>query len=415
MSDYMRLLRSNRNFALLWWAQVISLAGDWFNTITLTALVARYSDNSGLAISGFFLARFIPPLLVSPYAGVLVDRFDRKRLLIYSNVLRVFVVLGFLLAGSKDMLWLIYLLTVVQFTLAAVFEPGQSALIPSLVEEKDLVVANTLSSVTWSVMLSIGAIVGGVVAAVFGAGFALAFDAVTFAAAAFLISRIQVQPAVPRQKSHANEGSFREGLAYLAKHPETLAVLLVKGGNSLGNVDTLMTIFATQIFVVGSDGQLSLGYMYSAFGVGAVAGPLLINRFNDGTVRHMRRLVTVGFLFALMGWVVLGSAGALWVALVALFIRAMGGSVNWTYSSVIIQKTVPDRFLGRMFALDMAFFQLATVLSTIVHGALVDTLGIEYVRHIAIGTAFVALVPLLLWWFGIPIMERRDVTEVTAD
>ncbi|MFN8375401.1 MAG: MFS transporter [Anaerolineae bacterium] len=435
MSDYIRLLRGNRNFASLWLAQVISLAGDWFNTITLSTLVVRYSNNSGLAISLFFLARFVPTLLLSPYAGVLVDRFNRKRLLIYSNVLRAFIVMGFLLATTADRLWLIYVLSVLQFTVAAVFEPAQSALIPRLVEEKDLIVANTLSSVTWSALLSIGAIIGGIVASIFGSGFALAFDAVTFAVGALLISGIQV-PVSKRQaevepaaqlnisvqdwgteasKKPAHHGSFREGLQYLAKHPSTIAVMLVKGGNSLGNVDTLMTIFATQIFVLGNDGQLSLGYMYSAFGVGAVVGPLIINRFNDGSVRKMRRLVTVGFVLALLGWLVLSSAGMLWIALAALFIRAMGGSVNWTYSSVIIQKTVPDRFLGRVFALDMAVFQLATVLSTIVHGALVDALGSEYVRHIALGTAGVALIPLLLWSWGVPHMERREVVQAVGD
>jgi MFS family permease len=440
--DYIRLLRGNRNFSLLWWAQVISLAGDWFNTITLTTLVARYSDNSGLAISGFFLARFIPPMLVSPYAGVLVDRFDRKGLLIYSNILRVFIILGFLFATTPDTLWLIYLLSIFQFTVAAVFEPAQSALIPSLVEEKDLLVANTLSSVTWSVMLSIGAIIGGVVASIFGSAFALTFDAVTFGIGALLIWSIKVPSSKPKPSlesiaaevstlSHAfgedaektttsrhsqpYHGSFREGVHYLSKHPETFALLLVKGGNSLGNVDTLMAVFATQIFVLGTDGQLSLGYMYSAFGVGAVVGPLVLNRFHDGSVRQMRRLITIGFIFALLGWLVLGSAGALWIALVALFIRAMGGSANWTYSSVMIQKTVPDRFLGRMFALDMAFFQLATVISTIVHGALVDTLGKDFVRHIAYGTALIALVPLVLWIFSVPVMERREQVAIPSD
>ena len=97
MSRYMQLLRNNPNYAYLWVSRMISLLGDWFNTIVLSALVNEYSGGSGLAISMFLMARFLPALVIGPYAGVLVDRFDRKRLLIYSDVLRTGVVLMYLL------------------------------------------------------------------------------------------------------------------------------------------------------------------------------------------------------------------------------------------------------------------------------------------------------------------------------
>ncbi|NWF67712.1 MAG: MFS transporter [Chloroflexi bacterium] len=417
MSDYVRLLRSNRNFSLLWWAQVVSLTGDWFNTVVLGTLVSRYAgpERAGLAVAALFLARFLPPLLVSPWAGVLVDRFDRKTLLIYSNLLRAVVVCGFLLATAPEMLWLIYFLTVIQFVLSAVFEPGQSALLPALVDERDLVTANTLASVTWSAMLALGALLGGVVSALLGAAAALLFDALSFLLAAGLIAAIKVnrqaQTAHPARET-AESGGFREGLRYVAAHPSTLAVLLVKAGNSLGNVDTLMTIFATQIFILGSDGQLSLGILYSAFGFGAVIGPFIANRFNDGSVGRMRRLVVAGFALAFAGWLVLGGAAALWIAALAMIVRAMGGSINWTYSSVIIQKTVPDRFLGRVFAFDMAGFQLATVLSTLVHGSLVTALGNGAIHWVALGTSLVALLPLGLWGLAVRHME---VSATAAD
>src|SRR5206468_1413116 len=159
---------------------------------------------------------------------------------------------------------------------------------------------------------------------------------------------------------------------FLRRNPATAATLLVKFGTSLGNIDTLMTIFATQLFVLGAGGQLSLGIMYSSFGIGAVIGPLLLNRFNDGSVSSMRRLIVLGFVWATVGWFVLGSAGSLALVCVALMLRAMGGSVNWTYSTVMIQKLVPDSYMGRMFSMDMAMFYLATVLSTITHGTLID-------------------------------------------
>lgn len=399
MNRYLQLLRRSPGFARLWLSQVISLTGDWFNVIALNTLVARYTDGSGLAISLLMLARFVPPLVVGPFAGVLVDRFDRKRLLIGSNLLRAVVVMGFLLADSPGDVWLIYGLTFLQFTLSAVFEPGQAAITPNLVAAEDLITANTLGSITWSLMLALGAIIGGVVSAIFGTAVALMIDALTFALAAGLVATIRLpRGAVARLPEHAHEtGGLLEGLRYVWAHPAAALPLMVKGGNSVGNVDTLATIYATQVFVLGTDGNLSLGIIFSVFGVGAVVGPLLLNRFHDGSIPQLHRAILVGFILATAGWLFIGSAAVFPVLLLGMGIRAMGGSANWTYSSVVIQQTVPDRYMGRVFSLDFAVFQLVTVVSTLVHGALVESLGAEGLSQIAFGTAVVSLVPLVIW------------------
>lgn len=444
---YTSLLRNNPGFARLWLAQVVSLTGDWFSTIVLSTLIAEYSNGSGIAISLFLLSRFVPPLIFGPFAGVLVDRYDRRKILIYSNIVRTVVVLGFLLATSPDRLWIIYVLTILQFTLSALFEPGQSAITPSIVRRDDLVKANTLASITWSTMLAIGALIGGVTSAIFGPVVAIVIDAITFAVAAFILSTIHERHQVTNPPlddgsdiAGADEdGSFMEGLRYLRKRPATLAVTLVKGAGSIGNVDLLMTVFATQIFILGKNGSLSLGIMYSAFGLGAFAGPLLLNRFHDGSIFKMRRVIAVGFTLAILGWVVLGSAQTLFIAAVALAVRAMGGSANWTYSAVILQKSVPDRYLGRVFSLDISFFQLITVISTIVHGLAVDLMtaqktyqafeqvalvgdlansltlivpGNPAIRVISYATAVVAVLPLLAWLWILATMQKRQAERL---
>lgn len=436
MKGYLALLRQNHDFRLLWIAQVVSLLGDWFNTIALSALVIAYSDGSGLALSLFLLARFLPPLIIGPFAGVLVDRFDRQKILIYCNVLRTGVVLMFLLATTPDMLWLIYVLTIIQFALSAFFEPGQSAIMPALVRAEDLIYANTLTSVTWSVMLALGAVVGGVVAAAFGTAIALIIDALTFAVAGWFISRIHyVQPPKSTNTSQRRrKDGFREGVRYVLRHPSTLMTILIKGGNSIGNVDTLMTVFATQVFVIGMNGQLSLGIVYSAFGLGAVIGPFLLNRINNGSVERMRQLILIGFCWSTLGWVVMGASASLLMICLALIFRAMGGSVNWTYSQVLIQKSVPDQYLGRVFSLDLAFFQLTTVISTLLHGAWIDTLntaiippllrvhrdwlgdGLYLLTYgslagnlslISYITGMISLLPLIIWGIAIPYMNAK--------
>ncbi len=419
MVNYFKLLRDNPDFARLWLAQVISLFGDWFSLIVLSALVAEYSAGTewtGLAVSGFLLAHFLPTLLLSPWAGVLVDRFDRKRLLILSDVSRAIVVALLLFADSPERLWLIYVMTVLQFGLSSVFEPGRSAIMPSLVPHKDLVAANTLSSVTWSVMLAVGAIAGGVIASLFGTAAALVVDAASFAASAVLINQITYRADVRREQSEAtgSDRSFGEGLRFLARNPAMGAALLIKTGLSLGSVDAVLIIYGTMLFVLGENGTISMSILWSAFGIGAIVGPILTNWVNNGTVRIMRRLIIGGYVLVTLGWFLFSSAPTLVVAALALVVRAMGGSINWTYSSVIIQKSVPDEFLGRMFALDMAGFQFATTVSIFVTGQVIDTIGNENVRQAVHGMGFVSFIPLILWSIAVLWLERREGAPVLA-
>ena len=420
MAAYIQLLRRRPDFAHLWLAQVVSLLGDWFNTIVLSALVAEYSGGSGLAVSGFLLARFLPPLLISPFAGVLVDRFNRKRLLIMSDIGRAIVMLLLLLTLQPDRLWLIYVLTVAQWSISAVFEPGRAALIPTLLPREELVLANTLSSITWSVMLATGAVAGGVVAALLGTQAAHVVAAITFTLSAVLITRIRVHPEYAQAEEDitaagADSGKgFIDGLRYIARYPSTLAVLLVKTGQSLGNVDALMTIYAATLFVMGDDRTTPLSIMYAAFGLGSVTGPLLLNRFHDGSVRMMRRLIIVGYGLVTLGWFVMGGAATLPLVSLALMLRAMGSSANWTYSSVIIQKSVANRFLGRMFALDMSGFQLASAISILITGLLVDSIGAENVRQVVALMGTISLVPLVLWGLIVPRLEHREARAGAA-
>lgn len=422
MRQYAALLRNNPNYARLWLAQAISLLGDWFNTIVLAALVSKYSDGSGIAISLLLLARFLPPLLVSPLAGVLLDRFDRKRLLIVSDVVRALIVLCFLFVRSSETLWIVYVLTVLQFSFSSIFEPGRSALMPSVVRREDLVQANILGSITWSVMLALGGALGGVVSAALGTEFALIFDAVTFMVSALLIASIRVthptqdQPLPPEHRAKGiNARDFIDGLRWAVKHPTTSLVLLVKAGGAVGNMDSILIIYATYLFVWGEEGFGSLGLLWCAFGIGAVIGPILVNRFNNGTVRTMRRLIIVGYGLITLGWIVMGGAPILLIAAAGTIIKAMGSSIYWTYSSVILQKSVPDQFLGRLFSLDMSGFQLSAVLSIVVTGIFLEMLGKENIRAIVFGTAVVSLVPLILWSLAVPWIERREARMLPVE
>jgi MFS family permease len=411
MKRYAAVLRGNPEYAKLWLAQVVSLTGDWFGTVVLSTLVAALSDGSGLALSLFFLSRFVPPLLLSAHVGVITDRYNRKHVLVVSNLSRALIIPLFLLVNTPDLLWLVYVVSIAQAVMSALFEPAQSAILPSLLKDEDLIYGNTLLNVTWSAMLAIGAAAGGLFTAGFGATAALLVNALTFLLAGALTAWIAYDPmrrraAMDRPKEQT---SFADGLRFLRRHPPLIWTLLVKGATSLGNVDTLLAVLATQVFVLGNRGELSLSILYAVFGVGAFFGPLVMNRWNNGSLARMRLFVLIGFALAFVAWWLMGLAGSLVFLAAAVLLRGVGGSINWTFSSVMVQRQTPDAYLGRMFSIDYAFFYAATILSTLVHGALVDVLGVAGMQTILFGTALVAALPLLTWGIQLPRLNRMKI------
>ncbi len=417
--QYVKLIRSNRDFAKLWAAQLVSLLGDWFSTIVISALIVTYTEGSGyqgIAVSAYLIARLFPPLLMRPVAGVLADRFDRKRLLIFSDLLRALTVCGLLFTTSgPEHLPLIYVFTVIQFLISSIFEPARNAIMPSVLYRHQLIIGNTLSSITWSAMLAIGAITGGVVAELFGTEIALVIDAMTFVLSALLVMAIVI-PETPRSEiglearpvKDKSQRTFLDGIRYLLRHPGTAAALFVKSGQSVTSTDALLIIFGTQVFVLGDQGITSMAILWTAFGFGAIIGPLITNRFSDDTVKVLRRLITVGFIMIAVGWLLWGMAPSLELLVIAVLIRAMGGSVNWTYSSVIIQQVVPDEYLGRMFSLDFAGFELVQSISIVVIGLLIDAVGNDNIQIICYVSALVAIVPLLIWIRVVQSLEKRE-------
>ena len=299
MREYLLLLRSNRNYRNLWFGSVISQLGDWFNLLASAEIITDLTSN-GVAISYLFLARFLPLFLFSPLAGVLADRFSRKKILILSDILRALTVLGFLYVRSSQQIWLFYVLTTVQFMLSALFTPARTAVLANIVVQDELVTANALDSLTWSTMLALGAFLGGVVAAAFGAETAFVLDSLTFLLSAWFIGRI-VMPAVDRSVGLPQTGwlDFVDGFRYLSHEPLILAVALVKAAGSLvwGGINVLEITFAEQIFPLDGSalgrmlriedgGTATLGLIYMISGGGTGLGPIFMRRWLGDRPRY---------------------------------------------------------------------------------------------------------------------------------
>ncbi len=402
MNTYINLLGRNHNYRNLWLAKMISYLGDWFNLLASATLIASLTG-SGTAISYLFLARFLPLFFVSPVAGVVADRYSRRQIMILSDVLRALTVLGFLLIRSDELIWLFYLLTILQFTLSAFFTPAQTALLPKVVEEDDLVAANALDGFTWSSMLAIGAMLGGLATAFLGITAAFVLDALTFLISAWFVSRIDLPMSTPHERMvQANQGSglfeFVGGLRYLTGRPYILGLALVKAGGALiwGAINVVEIPLAENIFPLNGNGTLTLGLVYAATGLGTALGPILLRQWIGDSRAASLRAITIGFVMLILGVTGLGLANLLSVVLVMTVVRGIGSGAVWVFSSALLQKIVTDEYRGRVFSFEFAVLTLTQSFSVLWAGFAMDSLGMG-VQQVLLSMGLAGVAMLLIW------------------
>jgi len=398
---YVRLLKTNRPFRHLWYGQVVSELGDWLNSIAIYMLVLKLSG-TGTAMATVMMAKLLPIFFVSPLAGVLVDRMDRKVIMITSDVLRFVVVLGFLLVDDAGDLWLLYSLAVVEIALAGFFEPARSAIIPSLTAREDLVTANALSGSTWSVMLAVGAALGGVLVSVFGIKVAFVVDAFTFLLSAWFIARIQYpKEALAIEKAERPDGSgFKtlvDGMRYLMSQPMIFVLALMKTGLAVaGGVMTLIPLYANKMFASASAISMAIGAMYSARGLGAALGPILVKKFFGDSTRVLQLSILFAFFLGSLSYFLFAQSHSLWSASLSIALATFFGSIIWVFSSALIHLEADSRYLGRVFSTEMALLTLVMGLSNWSTGFAMDSLELS-IHQTGMWMAGLFVIPGVLW------------------
>src|SRR5947209_5989550 len=179
MSDFGQLLKRNRNYRYAWMGQIVSEVGDHFNNVAVLSLAVEETHN-GAVVAGLMLSRAIPAVLAGPLAGVLLDRFDRRRIMIASDLIRGVIALGFILAISHKQTWLLYLLSALLMAASPFFTSGRSAILPSIARDDQLHTANSLTQTTSWMTLAVGAFMGGTSVAAFGYQLAFGFNSISF-------------------------------------------------------------------------------------------------------------------------------------------------------------------------------------------------------------------------------------------
>ena len=412
LGSYVRLLRANRNFRRLWLAQIVSEIGDWFYTLSIYTLLLQLTGHAS-SVALALVLQVLPQTLVGPTSGVVNDRLRRKQVMIAADLVRFGVVLAMLMVRSRSMVWLVYPLLLAETIMAAFFEPARSSVIPNIAAKGDVLIANTLSSATWSVNLLIGASVGGVVAAFFGRDAVFVLNALSFLVSAVLIGGMRfaephAESAAPlRPRDLVDFSPVLEGIRYVRNHRTLLPTVFAKAGElMIGPSWVIFTVMGAHEFAVhwhnvdtARGSMLGMSILLGGRGLGALVGPLVSARWAGRSDRRLQLGILFGYLTIAVGYGTLGSSRTVWMAAACAMLAHMGGSTVWVFSTTLLQLHTDDRFRGRVFSADLGLSMLTIAAGAYLCGRLLDA-GIA-ARTVATWTGLVMLVPAALWSLAI--------------
>lgn len=383
----MLTLLRQRNFALLWFGGLISLAGNWMLSIALPVHVYQLTGST-LATGITFVARTLPNIALASLAGVFVDRWDRRRTMIVTNLLLALSLLPLLLVHSPDMVWIVYIAVFVQATIAQFFGPAENALLPLLVGQDQLMPAHALNSLNNNLARLIGPALGGLVAGLVGLTGVVIADAATYLIAAAMIAAMRQIPASVPEPSDEQRSEpvttwaaiwrdLREGLLLVARSRVLIVLFVMTGLMAIG--EGIMSVLFVPFVTRALRGEaLQIGWLMSAQAIGGLIGSALIGAVT-ARVAPARLIGPSMVLFGLVDLIMFVYpvfAPVLWPALLLIIVVGIPSVGAMTSFNTLMTISVADRFRGRIFGAYSTLFGLITLGGMLIGSMLGDLIGV---------------------------------------
>ncbi|WP_069130904.1 MFS transporter [Rhodohalobacter halophilus] len=414
LQPYIQLIKGNHNYRRLWIAQLISNFGDWFGILAVYAIIQKYSG-SELLLGLIIVVKMLSLASFSPIAGYITDRFNRRQLMIWCDIIRGVIVLGFILITSESLLWLAYVLIAVQMAFSAIFEPAKTSSIPNVTTPQELVNANILSAASWSIIFTSGMAVGGFATEWLGTDLVFLINGISYVGSSWFVYRAEIPQKMmskeEKQKTRNPLHGIKDGMKYLKTNKSVLRPTLAKGTFTMciGALVYMLIIVAEDVLMMGSIG---LGILYAARGIGTGIGPVIgrrVFRSEDLWVKGM------GFFMMIAGatyFVVSQSDTLFWMGLFVMIAHMASGS-NWVMSTVLVQRRAPDQYRGRVFSLEWLLFTLAQSVSVTI-AALILEYDLLTLRETMAVFSVLLVVSGIFWLFKIAPAEARHHAEQSA-
>lgn len=358
---YGQLLKGNRDFRNLFWGQLISELGNWFNFVAGLGLVRLVSDASPVAAGLLLFLRTVPFSVLMPFAGTLADRVSRRTLMIWTDVARAVFALVFLLVSRPEDLWIAYVGSILVSSASAFFEGAKNAATPNITGRDGLLSGMALMFSTRFLLMAIGAALGGVASVYFGYKVAFIINSISFLVSAFSIWLIPEDAMRESESAMREKASFfqelKEGLHYTIANPFALTILIMNiiwatGG---GAANMIFEGLGVKVF---STSEMNTDYVYAIFltasGIGLSIGMLLAHRVEAIVERTKTTRGFIGWSLIIHGifFAAVGFMPNLWLACVFVILsRALIGA-EYAVQETMFQRSLPDYIRGRISTLD---------------------------------------------------------------
>ncbi len=396
---YIDLLKKNHSFRRLFIAQELSYIGDWFTVIALFILAGESSDNSPLAIAGVLATRSFSLAAMTPFTGMLADRYSRKGLMICSDLaafLVLFIVLQFDLLNNLSS---VYFLAIAMVAAKSIFDPAQYAYLPNICNDEELLTANALGSGGWSLALGIGASIGGLTIAEYGITTALWIDAVTFLVSAIFIMTLPFGgPDTSERENMSAKIVIKEitdGWKYIVKTPEVRRLVLAKALWSSGGGAQIFLLILIGMEAGFGDIAAGIGILFMARGFGSGFGPMAGRPLmNNQILRPYLIGLAVGIsgiFYAIISLIEWNN----WLLLM-IFISHASSGFNWVQSTTLTQERAGDEWRGRVAGADFLALTLMMGLSAITAGFILENQLLQLREVIAL-SALIQIIMGIGW------------------
>jgi len=326
----------HRNYRLFFTGQSISLIGFWMQAIAQSWLVYRLTG-SPLLLGFVGFAGQVPMLFVTPFAGVVADRLNRRNILFFTQaaMMASACTLAALTLGGLVHVWHIVLLALLSGTANAFDVPTRQSFTIEMVGRADLARAIALNSVMFNAARLVGPAIAGLLVAAVGEGWCVALNGVSYLAVLASLAMMRVEPQPAREPSHPL-ADLRDGFVYVTTHPQTRTLLLLLAGSSLFGTSylTLMPVFARDILHGSSD---LLGFLMAAVGAGALIGAIGISRVPHAHLPRVPFFASAGFGSALVAF---SQSSSILLSLALLVPAGFGMMAMGISTNTIIQSSI---------------------------------------------------------------------------
>lgn len=378
--SHLRELLQIRDYRSLWVAQILSDFGDNLTFMTLLILIQRLTGST-VALAGLMVSMTLPMLVFGTLAGVYVDRFDRKKAMLVSDLLRAVVVLCFLFVRSAELVPVIYLIAFAQAAIGTVFNPARGAFLPAVVGRDRLLAANSVSQTSRIIFNLLGTGAAGVLAAV-GETLAPAFivDSATFFVSFLLIGRIRTS-GIPEKGREGSKvwAEMKAGFGVMMSTRSLRAVLISLSVTmlGLGAVNVLFVPFIIEDLMVS---EAFLGAIEASQVAGLVVSGAVVAVL--ATRLRPSNLVSIGLVAVGVFVGAISGAAAVWQVMVLLLFVGLSVGPVQAGANTLSQTLIEDSLRGRV----------GGALNTLISAANITSMGLAGVAAAAIGTRNVFLV-----------------------